>query len=139
MNTDLFIAELERDEGKRSKPYRDTVGKITIGIGRNLTDVGLSDDEIYYLLRNDIARAEAGLDDKLPWWRTLDEVRQRVLANMALNMGINGLLGFKNTLRAVQEGRWDEAATGMLNSMWAKQVGARAMRLADMMRTGNAN
>ena len=136
MNIETLRAELMRDEGVRLKPYQDSVGKLTIGVGRNLDDVGISQDEVANLLDNDIKRTMAELDKSLPWWRNLDEVRQRVLLNMAFNLGVAGLLGFKNTLAAIQNDKWGEAADGMLASKWAKQVGGRAQRLAVMMRTG---
>ncbi|KAG0310255.1 hypothetical protein BGZ97_012685, partial [Linnemannia gamsii] len=81
-----LLSELSRDEGRRLKPYRDTVGKLTIGVGRNLTDVGISESECDMLLENDIARIRAWLDLKLPWWRDMDKVRQRVLINMTFNL-----------------------------------------------------
>jgi lysozyme len=139
MNTDrTLLAELRRDEGVRSKPYRDTVGKLTIGVGRNLDDVGLSDEEIDHLLANDVSRVKAELDQFLPWWRDLDAVRQRALINMCFNLGIHGLLGFRNTLAAIQAHEWPKAAAGMLDSRWARQTGPRAHRLAHMMETGEA-
>ncbi len=134
MDINLMRKELIRDEGVRNYPYKDTVGKLTIGVGRNLDDVGISKDEAYLMLDNDIQRTSDSLDKNLPWWKTLDEVRQRVILNMAYNLGINSLLGFKNTLAAIQAGRYNDAADGMLASKWATQVGARATRLADMMR-----
>lgn len=134
MDINLMRKELIRDEGLRLKPYKDTVGKTTIGIGRNLDDVGISKDEAYLMLDNDIQRTSDSLDKNLPWWKTLDEVRQRVILNMAYNLGINSLLGFKNTLAAIQAGRYNDAADGMLASKWATQVGDRATRLAKMMR-----
>ena len=138
MNIDLLVAELTRDEGVRLKPYKDSVGKTTIGIGRNLDDVGISEDEAEFLLHSDIARTAAGLDSALIWWRDLDEVRQRVLLNMAFNLGVYALLQFHQTLGFIKSGLWGAAADGMLDSLWAKQVGPRATRLADMMRTGVA-
>ena len=136
-----LIEQLRLHEGERRKPYRDTVGKLTIGIGRNLDDKGLRRDEIEYLLSNDIADARADLDRYLPWWRGLDPVRQRVLIDMAFNMGMGspgkgGLLSFVNTLSNIRQGRYAEAADMMLASKWAQQVGRRAVRLATMMRTG---
>jgi len=131
-----LIDQIILHEGKRSKPYKDTVGKLTIGVGRNLDDVGLFDDEIELLLINDLKRFERSLDKSLPWWRDLDEVRQRVILDMCFNMGLNGLLGFKNTLAKIKAHDWAGARRGMLQSKWAKQVGARAIRLADMMLTG---
>ncbi|RQQ19739.1 lysozyme [Burkholderia stagnalis] len=132
-----LIAELSRDEGRRLKPYVDTVGKTTIGVGRNLSDVGISDAECDGMLSSDIDRTIAWLDRNLSWWRQLDAVRQRVVINMAFNMG-GGLLSFVNTLAAMRRGDYAAAADGMLASKWAGQVGARAQRLAAMMRTGVA-
>jgi lysozyme len=136
MNTEKLAAQLDIDEGRRPRIYTDTVGKVTGGVGRNLTDRAFSDDEIDLMLKNDIAIVEADLDRALPWWRSMTEARQNVLANMAFNMGIGTLLGFKNTLSFMESGRYDAAALGMLNSKWAKQVGQRAIRLAAIMRTG---
>jgi lysozyme len=135
-DVELLMRELTRDEGLRLKPYRCTAGKLTIGCGRNLDDVGISLEEAAILLRNDVAKVIADLDREIPWWQGLDGGRQRVLANMAFNLGTRGLLGFKTTLAHVRAGRYLEAAQGMLASRWAKQVGPRAERLALMMRDG---
>ncbi len=132
-----LLSELSRDEGRRLKPYLDTVGKMTIGVGRNLTDVGISYEESNLLLDNDIARTLTWLDLNLPWWRNLDEVRQRVLINMAFNLG-DKLLTFVNALAAMQRRDYALAADNMLASKWVKQVGNRAKRLAHMMRTGKS-
>jgi lysozyme len=137
MDVDALLRDLVRDEALRLKPYRCTAGKLTIGIGRNLDDVGITEEEARYLARNDIASVERNLDRELPWWRSLDGTRQRVLANMCFNLGVRGLLGFRNTLAFVQAGKYLEAAQGMLASKWARQVGARAERLAIMMRDGD--
>ncbi|WP_272544494.1 glycoside hydrolase family protein [Burkholderia cepacia] len=128
-------AELTRDEDRRYRIYTDTVGKVSGGIGRNLTDKGFRDNEIDLMYQNDIAETEAWLDRALPWWRSLDPVRQRVMMNMAFNMQ-GRLLGFRNFLAAAQRGDWGSAATEMLDSLWARQVGDRAKRLASMMRSG---
>ncbi|MDN7654304.1 glycoside hydrolase family protein [Burkholderia multivorans] len=128
-------AELTLDEGRRSRIYVDTVGKVSGGIGRNLTDKGFRDNEIDLMYQNDVAETEAWLDRNLPWWRSLDPVRQRVMMNMAFNMQ-GKLLTFVNTLAAIKRGDYAAAADGMLASKWATQVGARATRLADMMRRG---
>lgn len=145
MNEALLAVELERDEGKRLKIYKDSVGKWSIGIGRNLDDKGISADECALMLKNDIAEHLALLDKYLPWWRALDEVRQRVIANMAFNMGVGPsaehptgkLLTFKNTLAAAERGDYEAAANGMSASAWARQVGVRATRLIEMMRKGD--
>lgn len=123
-------------EGMKLKPYQDTVGKTTIGVGRNLDDRGISMHEAMFLLDNDIQAVENDLDRHLPWWRSLSEARQLVLADMTFNLGIGRLLGFKNTLAAMQTGDYEAAARGMLASKWAGQVGKRAQRLARMMREG---
>lgn len=128
--------QLVRDEGLRAFPYTDTVGKLTIGVGRNLTDRGLSPDEVEYLLTKDIARCIAEVQLALPWTLKLDGVRQDVLTNMCFNLGIPGLLKFTNTLRHIKNGEYALAADAMLRSLWARQVGSRATRLATAMRTG---
>lgn len=149
-------SQLIRHEGMRLSVYRCTAGKLTCGVGRNLDDVGLSADErgalgvtpadyprlklteaqALMLLRNDILRCQVDLDRHIPWWRTLDAVRSRVIVDMAFNLGIRGLLGFKNTLALVKSGNYEAAAQNMGKSLWASQVKGRATRLAQMMRTG---
>lgn len=131
MNLDALKADLRRDEGLRLKPYRDTVGKASIGIGRNLDDVGISEDEADYLLINDIFRAMADLDRAMPWWRDLSEARQRALCNMAFNLGLTRLQGFKKMLAALEAQDWPSAAREALDSKWARQVGDRADRIAE--------
>jgi lysozyme len=136
MNRDKLAAQLEVDEDKRPVIYVDSVGKVTGGVGRNLTDRPFSEDEMALMLKNDIDTAERELDRALPWWRSLTDARQNVLANMCFNMGIARLLGFKKTLVLVKAHRYDAAAAEMLNSKWATQVGQRASRLAEMMKRG---
>ena len=139
-NDPLLVAELRRDEGVRYEPYDDTVGVKTVGVGHNLQakPLGLiyplTDEEVDRILLLDIADTLEDLDDRLPWWRELSDVRQRVLANMAFNLGIGGLLDFRKMLAAAKSGRYEDAAREMLASKWARQVGDRAKRLADMMR-----
>lgn len=127
---------LELHEGKETKPYVDTVGKITIGIGRNLTDRGLSEDEVQYLFRNDVQIATQELEWAFPWSRRLDEVRKAVLIDMSFNMGIPVLKTFTNTLAAVETAQYEKASKLMLQSKWASQVGNRAKRLSKMMQSG---
>lgn len=143
MNIEYMKSELRRDEGVRLKPYRDTVGKMTIGVGRNLDDVGVTNEEVDYLLENDIGRAMADLDRNLPWWRGLSEARQRALVNMAFNMGVPRLLKFRDLLAALQAGDYERAASEAFDSRWARQVGDgpggredRADRIAEMIREG---
>jgi lysozyme len=132
----LMKAELKRDESVRLKPYRDTVGKLTIGVGRNLDDVGITAHEADFLLTGDIANAIHDLDMALPWWGNLSEVRQRALLNMCFNLGIHRLLGFRNMLEALRKGEYVEASNQALNSKWAQQVGSRAQRIAVQFVTG---
>lgn len=136
MNSRLLVEELKRDEGVRLKVYLDSRGIATIGVGRNLRDVGISEGEALALLEADIARTTADLDRTIPWWVTLDEVRQRVLMNMAFQLGAAGLLGFHQTLAMVRAGDYAGAAREMLISTWAEQTGPRAQRLSNMMRDG---
>lgn len=96
----------------------------------------LPDNVIDLLLQHDIAEHGKHLEAAAPWVTGLDEVRRAVLNDMAFNLGVAGLLGFRNTLQAVKDGRYEEAAEGMMASRWAKQVKGRAVRLATMMRTG---
>lgn len=137
MNRDLVRQALIRDEGLKLKPYRDSVGVLTIGVGRNLESVGLSLSEVYYLLDNDLDHALRDCAERFtPWFQTLDPVRQGVLVQMAFNLGIGGLMQFRNTLAAVKRGDYAAAAKGMLASKWAGQVKGRAARLAAQMETG---
>ena len=136
LNETALKSDLMRDEGVRLKPYRCTAGKLTIGVGRNLDDVGLSAGEVATLLDSDIARVVGELDQALPWWHQMSEPRQRALANMAFNLGVPRLLGFRKMVQALAQGQYDEAARQALASKWAEQVGARAQRLAQMIKEG---
>lgn len=136
MNRERLKKALVRHEGLKLKTYRCTAGKLSIGVGRNLDDVGITEPEAFVLLENDIDAVSKDLTRNLPWWTTLDDPRQEVLANMAFNMGIGTLLTFKNTLQAIKEGKYAEAAKMMLQSKWATQVGNRAKELAAQMETG---
>ena len=133
MNTGQIIKDLVQDEGLRLKPYKDTVGKLTIGIGRNLDDVGISEEEAYHLCENDLKACISDLQT-LSCFDGLPYDVQRVLVNMRFNLGFKGLLGFRNTLALIQEGKYKEASYSMLDSKWAKQVGARAYRLSEILR-----
>jgi lysozyme len=136
VNRDAMVRQLRLHEGERLKPYRCTAGKLTIGIGRNLEDRGITAEESAMLLANDIGAIERQVLAALPWVGEMDEVRQRVVVDMAFNMGIAGLLEFRRTLGAMQSRQYQQAATMMLDSKWAKQVGGRAERLSRMMATG---
>ena len=129
--------DLERDEGLRLKPYRDTVGKLTIGVGRNLDDVGITAVEARALLANDIAKATDELTRTIPWFAAAPEGVRRGMVNMAFNMGLAGLMQFQNMLRALEAKDYAEAAVEALDSDWARQVGARADRIAGLFRSAH--
>lgn len=135
-----LIRQLRGDEGEKATVYRDQLGYLTIGVGRLVdprrTGSGLSADEIEYLLQNDIKNRVEALNAHLPWFKDLDEARQGVLLNMAFQMGVAGLMGFRNTLAMVQAGEYARAADNMLLSKWAGQTPKRAGRMAEQMRTG---
>lgn len=125
-------------EGCRLKPYKCHAGKLTIGYGRNLDDVGISQAEADMMFERDFAKAEAdarkiceefGIDVN-----NLIEQRFYVLTDMCFNLGYSGLKKFKGMLTALKNGLYDDAANHMLDSLWAKQVGNRATRLAALMR-----
>ena len=136
MNRDDLRSMLVLHEGLKLRPYQCTAGKTTIGVGRNLDDVGITQEEAFTLLEHDIDAVESDLDRTWPWWRQMSEQRQQVLADMCFNLGLGKLKGFVNTLAFMKAGEYDKAADGMLASLWARQVGNRAVRLARMMREG---
>ena len=129
---DKLINDLERDEGLRLKPYKDTMGKTTIGIGRNIDDVGITREEAYGMLSHDLTWVFDELDNRIPWWRYLPDDAQRGLANMAFNLGVPRLMAFKKMLAALESEQWEDAAKEALDSTWAKQVGARAVRISKL-------
>jgi len=133
---DPLITMLKAHEGVRLKPYVDTVGKTTIGVGRNLTDNGITAAEADAMLAYDISVARTALASGFRAFQALDDVRQAVLTDMCFNMGWPRLSAFKNTLSLIEHARYNDAAAAMLDSLWAKQVGNRAVQLAQMMRTG---
>lgn len=136
MIINLMKQELRRDEGVKLKPYYDTKRKLTIGIGRNLDDVGITPDEADYLLTGDIAGSMRDLDMGIPWWRDLSEARQRALLNMCFNMGLGKLMGFHKMLEALRTQDWAKASQEALDSEWAREVGPRAQRIAVIFATG---
>ncbi len=131
--------QIEREEGRRRSAYQDNLGYWTIGAGRLIDERkggGLSDDEIDYLLANDIKAKIAEVLAALPWFDRLNEPRQAALIGMAFQMGTAGLLGFKNTLAAIRDEHFELAGTLMLKSTWATQTPERAKRMAEQIRSG---
>ena len=131
-----LIEQLKRHEGIELKPYQDTVGKWTIGVGRNLDDIGISEQEAEMLLLNDIKEAERQLITTMPWTQELDEVRFSALLNFVFNVGIGTASKFVNAMGLLKEKNYDMAADEMLNSRWARQVGNRAIEVTNRIRTG---
>lgn len=127
---------LKKHEGLRLKPYRCSADKLTIGYGRNLDDVGISEEEAEMLLLNDLLTANIEVENRFLWFQELDEVRKAVVVNMIFNLGIARFSAFKKTISLIEEGSYSEAAQEMLDSRWANQVGSRANELSEMMRTG---
>lgn len=140
MTDDEFIAMLTRHEGYKATVYKDSLGYDTVGVGflvdPRVKGAGLTREECAAVLKLRVSKYVDQLDATIPWWRNLTPNRQAVLADMAYNLGVPGLLKFKNTLAMVQAGNYEGAAKGMLNSLWAKQVKGRATELADLMRQG---
>ncbi len=134
MNFTLLKSQLQKHEGLRLIPYTDTLGNLTIGVGRNLSKP-LSKSCWMLMLSEDIEEAYAGVE-KLPWFIVLSDVRQRVVVDMVFNMGLQKFLTFKNLIQAIKTSNFEMAAFEMLNSQWAKQVGQRAKTLATMMLSG---
>lgn len=159
LNTQLILHEglrlLPYDDatGKAVRPGEHYRGKLTIGVGRNLDNNPLTKQELLfvghdcrshaiteaqaiYLLSNDVMKVCRALDGLIPWWQAADEVRARVLADMAFNMGVPGLLKFKTMLSCLRAGSYAKAANAMVDSAWYGQVGQRGVRLVGMMVTG---
>lgn len=131
--------QLRREEGVVPHAYQDHLGFWTIGVGRLIDKRkggGLSDDEIDYLLRNDVEKFARQVKAALPWVDKLDPAREAVIIGMAFQMGTAGLLGFRRTLALIESGDYKGAAETMLQSRWAQQTPARAMRMARQMETG---
>ena len=124
------------DERGNHKPYRCPAGKLTLGYGRNIEDRGITDAEAEHLLDSDIIKSTSELTSALRFYSQLDDVRQAVLINMHFNLGLTRLLTFRKTLAAIGQDDYETAAAEMLDSRWARQVGQRAVELADQMRTG---
>ena len=128
-------AYIRRYEGFSKIPYKCPTGHLTIGYGYNL-EHGISAAAAEFILQEDLNKAARAVKDAFPWWWKLDDARQFVLVDMAFNMGIAGLKGFKKMLAAMEQGDYQTAAKEMLNSKWAVQVGRRAVELSKIMQTG---
>lgn len=135
MITDKLINSVKIHESLRLKPYKCTAGKTTIGYGRNLDDVGLSNEEAEYLLMHDLENAEKEAA-RLDCYKKLNQNRKDILIEMVFNLGYPRLCGFKKMIQALDRDDYDGAANEMLDSKWARDVGDRANTLAYFMRIG---
>lgn len=137
MNAELIAQTLiKQHEGLVLEPYRCTAGKLTIGYGTNLEDRGISQQEAEYLLQNDLDRIQVELLGALPWLPNLDEFRLAALYDMAYNLGVNGLLGFRRMLAALEAKDYPRAATEAKASQWFTQVGRRSERICYVIEFG---
>lgn len=123
MDADLKT-QIIRHEGLQRFPYECTSGKLTIGVGRNLDDNGITTDEALFMLDNDIKRSESELKT-FGWFTRLSEVRRGVLIELNFNIGLSRLLTFKRMIEALKIFDYEGAAHELLNSKWAKQVGEK--------------
>ena len=133
-----LISMLKRHEGVRSKVYMCSAGYETIAVGRNISEsgLGLSDDEIDYLLANDIKRVREELTDSYFWFPAMNEARQDALVDISFNLGQTRLRGFVKAIEAMSREQFDIAADEFMDSKWATQVGNRAIQVTEMIRTG---
>jgi len=130
--------QLKRHEGVRTHAYKCSANMITVAVGRNIDEnggLGLSMDEIDYLLDNDIKRCKRELL-AYSWFIDLDSVRQDAMVNLCFNLGFSRLSLFTNALAAMDEANYERAAMEFLDSRWARQVGKRSQDIAHMIRTG---
>ena len=136
MNEHKLKNLLIKHEGIKLNPYYCTAGKFTIGIGRNLTDKGISNDEALYLLENDIVEFAKDLNNIFPNFYTFSDNRQMALIDMIFNLGRSRFCGFKKMIEAIKNNDFEEAGRHSFDSKWAAQVGNRAVEIADMLKSG---
>lgn len=133
----VVLENLKKEEGFCDVAYKDTVGKLTIGYGRNLQDRGITQEEAEYLLSNDIKSVDSTLFEQIPVYSKLSPARQYVIISMCFNLGLTGILKFRKMWKAISENDFQKASLEMLDSKWASQVRGRALKLSNIMRTGD--
>ena len=133
---DKAMSYTKKYEGLRLKPYKCPAGKLTIGYGHNLDDLGITVEQAEQMLRLDLQCANMECYAAIPAYASLDDARRFVLLDMCFNMGIKRLLTFKKMLSAIENKLYERASCEMLDSKWALQVGRRAAELAEIMKTG---
>ena len=135
----MIVEMLRKHEGVETHAYKCTANKTTIGVGRNVDPdggIGLSNDEIDFILANDVRRVNTELVDTFKWYKSLDTPRKDAMMDMAFNMGLPRLKQFKKSLAAMAKADYELAAAEFLDSRWARQVGNRAITVTDMIRSG---
>lgn len=133
INKQRLVEQLKIHEGVKLKPYHCTADKLTIGVGRNLDDVGISEEEASYLLENDIKKCQEQCNAQFPWFAGLTPLRQEAIINLVFNMGISKFKQFKKTIAYIQDGRFDQAGAELLDSNYARQVGQRSTDVANQL------
>ena len=136
--TEKLLEMLKRHEGVRSHVYLCSAGYETIGVGRNISKsgMGLSDDEVDYLLENDIVRVIKELSSEYPWFKDLDDVRKDAMIDISFNLGATRLRGFKRALAAMDVADYKTASLEFLDSKWSRDVKGRSAELAHMIEMG---
>ena len=134
MNTDTITSSLKRHEGFRSRVYNDSLGIPTIGYGFAIKDLVLSESISSLILKDKVSVLVSQVMDKFPWLEHSPENIQSVIVEMCYQLGVTGVSHFKNTLKAMEERRWSDAANGMLDSKWAKQTPSRAKEMSEIVR-----
>lgn len=130
------MEQIKRHEGLSLKPYKCTMGALTIGYGRNLDSRGVTAAEAQQMLLNDLSEVSERLTSTWPDILSHDNVRQAAFVNMAFNIGVSGFMKFVKMHNALSLKDYEVAANEMLDSKWAEQVGSRAIELATQVRTG---
>ena len=132
MDYDRLKKQLVVHEGLELKPYKCTANKTTIGVGRNIEEVGISEDEAMYLLENDIKNVVAQCQATFSWFDGLTDIRKEAIVNLVFNMGLSTFCKFKNTISYLEQGLYELAGTELLDSNYARQVGQRSVDVANM-------
>jgi lysozyme len=126
---------IEKHEGRRAKPYKDTLGNMTGGVGRNLEAIPFSQDEMDLMFENDFKRAVRGAES-FPEYRSLSEARQGVILELCFWIGPGGLRKFVRMWAAIRTHRWEKAKKELLDSKLHSQVPGRTEMLANVLLTG---
>ena len=136
--TEQLLEMLKRHEGVESHVYRCSAGYETIGVGRNISKsgLGLADDEVDYLLENDIVRVVKELSSEYPWFKDLDDVRKDAIIDISFNLGATRLRGFRRALAAMDAADYKTASLEFLDSKWSRDVKGRSTELAYMIEMG---